>query len=175
MTNQIIPSAPIALIPEEFIFASDNTLKTNSLKVAEAFSKLHKHVLEKIQSLECSKEFAETNFRLSKYTVDGGKNSCREETMYEMTKDGFMFLVMGFTGKKAAAVKEAYINAFNLMQDKLFSHTLEKDKEPTRMTFDDFWGALEIKNIRAVDMNTHVAVRCDDVELLKALFKRIFV
>jgi phage regulator Rha-like protein len=34
-----------------------------------------------------------------------------------MTKDGFMFLVMGFTGKKAAQVREAFINAFNAMQD----------------------------------------------------------
>ena len=36
-----------------------------------------------------------------------------------MTKDGFMFLVMGFTGKRAAAVKEAYINAFNQMAEQL--------------------------------------------------------
>jgi len=163
--------APIALTAEEFIFASDNTLKTNSLKVAEAFGKLHKDVLEKIKNLDCSEEFHRRNFPPIFYKDNYG----REQSAYEMTKDGFMFLVMGFTGKKAAAVKEAYINAFNLMQDKLFSHTLEKDKEPTRMTFDDFWGALEIKNIRAVDMNTHVAVRRDDVELLKALLNRIFV
>ena len=38
-----------------------------------------------------------------------------------MTKDGFMFLVMGFTGKKAAQIKEAYINAFNQMSTKLSS------------------------------------------------------
>jgi len=171
MTNQIIPRAPIALTPEEFIFASDNILKTNSLKVAEAFGKLHKDVLRKIEMLECSEKFSRHNFTPAEYLDEEGK----PRPAIEMTKDGFMFLVMGFTGKKAAAVKEAYINAFNLMQDKLFSHTLEKDKEPTRMTFDDFWGALEIKNIHAVDMNTHVAVRRDDVELLKALFKRIFV
>ena len=36
-----------------------------------------------------------------------------------MDKDGFMFLVMGFTGQKAAQVKEAYINAFNWMSEKL--------------------------------------------------------
>ncbi len=39
--------------------------------------------------------------------------------MFEMTKDGFVFLVMGFTGKKAAAFKEAYIAEFNRMEERL--------------------------------------------------------
>ena len=29
--------------------------------------------------------------------------------MYELTRDGFVFLCMGFTGKKAAEFKEQYI------------------------------------------------------------------
>ena len=33
-----------------------------------------------------------------------------------MTKDGFCFLAMGFTGKEAAKWKEAFINAFNQME-----------------------------------------------------------
>nr|WP_277668545.1 Rha family transcriptional regulator [Caproiciproducens galactitolivorans] len=33
-----------------------------------------------------------------------------------MTRDGFMFLVMGYRGKKAAAIKEAYIKQFNEME-----------------------------------------------------------
>ena len=36
--------------------------------------------------------------------------------MYEMTFDGFTFLVMGFTGKTAAQFKEAYIAEFNRMR-----------------------------------------------------------
>ena len=42
---------------------------------------------------------------------------------YEMTKDGFIFLVMGFTGHKAASIKEAYINAFNRMANQLQAGT----------------------------------------------------
>jgi hypothetical protein len=34
----------------------------------------------------------------------------------DMTKDGFTFLVMGFTGRKAASFKEAYIARFNEME-----------------------------------------------------------
>jgi hypothetical protein len=36
--------------------------------------------------------------------------------MYELTKDGFFFFFMGFTGAKAAQFKEAYIEAFNKME-----------------------------------------------------------
>lgn len=36
-----------------------------------------------------------------------------------MTKYGFVFLVMGLTGKKATAFKEAYIAEFNRMEERL--------------------------------------------------------
>ncbi|EPX4070212.1 Rha family transcriptional regulator, partial [Shigella flexneri] len=39
--------------------------------------------------------------------------------MYQITKNGFVFLVMGFTGKKAAAFKEAYIAEFDRMEAEL--------------------------------------------------------
>ena len=38
-----------------------------------------------------------------------------------MTRDGFAFLCMGYTGKKAAVFKEAYILEFNRMADSLNS------------------------------------------------------
>ncbi|MCB1809000.1 MAG: Rha family transcriptional regulator, partial [Candidatus Competibacteraceae bacterium] len=101
----------ITLSPQDYIQIADDTLKTTSLKVAEAFGKLHKNVISKIESLDCSEEFTELNFKPSEYMDSTG----RKLPAYEMTKDGFVFLVMGFTGKKAAQVKEAYINAFNWM------------------------------------------------------------
>lgn len=36
-----------------------------------------------------------------------------------MTRDGFTFLAMGFTGPRAAVFKEAYIQAFNKMEAEL--------------------------------------------------------
>jgi len=40
----------------------------------------------------------------------------RKQPKYLMTKDGFVFLAMGFTGKDAAFLKESYIQEFNRMQ-----------------------------------------------------------
>ena len=41
--------------------------------------------------------------------------------MYELTRDGFSFLVMGFTGKNAARFKEDYIRAFKPMNAYLYA------------------------------------------------------
>jgi Rha family phage regulatory protein len=41
------------------------------------------------------------------------KNSSNQsvnKSYYEITRDGFTFLAMGFTGKKAAQLKEMYID-----------------------------------------------------------------
>ena len=79
------------------------------------FGKEHRNVLRAIRSLECSEYFNALNFERVNY--NDAKGEKRE--MYNVTKDGFMFLVMGFTGKQAASIKEAYINAFNQMAEAL--------------------------------------------------------
>ncbi|MNY93358.1 Phage regulatory protein Rha [compost metagenome] len=100
-----------ALDLSQAVFIQDQQIKTDSLKVADAFGKRHTHVLRAIESLDCSKDFTQPNFGLSNYIDSTG----RLLPKYEMTKDGWMFLVMGFTGEKAAEIKIAFINAFNAM------------------------------------------------------------
>lgn len=95
------------------VFIQDQQIKTDSLKVADAFGKRHGDIIRAIKSIDCSLEFSQRNFALAEYLDEQGKT----RPMYEMTKDGFIFLVMGFTGAKAAQVKEAYILAFNQMAD----------------------------------------------------------
>jgi anti-repressor protein len=92
---------------------------TNSRLVAEMFEKLHKNVLRDIENLECSNEFRRLNFALSSYTQQMPNNATKQVPEYIMTRDGFTFLAMGFTGKKAAQFKEAYIAAFNAMEAEL--------------------------------------------------------
>ena len=45
-----------------------------------------------------------------------------------------MFLVMGFTGKEAAQIKEAYINAFNQMEAQLRKPTVSSIEAETEST-----------------------------------------
>jgi len=89
----------------------------SSRYVAENFHKEHKDVLEAIRKATdpnsgLSEDFTKRNFPLSTYKDSTG----RKLPEYLLTRDGFSYIVMGFTGKKAAQFKEAYINAFNQME-----------------------------------------------------------
>lgn len=101
------------------VFFNDGRLVTTSQAIADYFDKQHKHVLAKIDALDCSPEFASANFSADVQAVEIGNGAERESRCYLITKDGFMFLVMGFTGKKAARLKEAYIAKFNAMEAEL--------------------------------------------------------
>ena len=87
----------------------------DSRDVSERFSKKHKDVLKAIRNLDCSPEFNGRNFALYSYTINIGQ----KKPYYLMTRDGFCFLVMGFTGAEAAKWKERYIAAFNAMEARL--------------------------------------------------------
>lgn len=89
-----------------------DTARANSLRVAELFEKHHKNVLRDIAELDCSEGFSRLNFEPSTYKDERGKR----QPCVDMTRDGLMFLVMGYRGKKAATIKEAYIRQFNAME-----------------------------------------------------------
>ncbi len=88
---------------------------TTSRIVAQSFGKQHKHVIRDIQSLECSTEFHRSNFG----PISEPDRYGRPQPGFHITRDGFMFLAMGFTGARAAQMKEAFIAAFNAMETAL--------------------------------------------------------
>lgn len=98
------------------VLHKDNKTVTTSRLVAGKFGKQHSKVLRDIRNLECSDKFRVSNFGQGAYTHPKNKQEYPECVM---TKDGFTFLVMGFTGKEAAKFKEEYITAFNEMESKL--------------------------------------------------------
>ncbi|HDD8694935.1 TPA: Rha family transcriptional regulator [Escherichia coli] len=117
----IMATIPTLTQPE--IAIVDGQAVTSSLAVANFFSKRHDDVLKKIRTLECSASFTARNFSVSDYTdCTGRKLPC-----YQITRDGFAFLAMGFTGKRAAQFKEAYINAFNQMEKQLSKPAVPSD------------------------------------------------
>lgn len=86
--------------------------RANSLRVADVFGKRHDNVLADIRHLDCSENFSLLNYQESTYKDGRGKH----QPCVDMTRDGLMFLVMGYHGRKAAAIKEAYIHRFNQME-----------------------------------------------------------
>jgi Rha family phage regulatory protein len=87
----------------------------DSRDVAAYFSKQHKNVLRDIRALHCSDEFRRLNFEPI-YIKDLTGDSLSHILM---TKDGFLFLVLGFGGDAAGKLKEAYIRQFNAMEEEL--------------------------------------------------------
>lgn len=83
---------------------------TTSLIVAKVFGKEHNKVCRDIENLSCSESFRVANFGETPYTHPQNGQTYK---MYTMTKDGFSFLVMGYTGEKAGEFKERFINEFN--------------------------------------------------------------
>lgn len=99
----------------DLVVMHNNKPMVSSQLVADKFNKVHAKLVRDIERLHCSDEFKRANF--GKCTFKNKMN--REYEGYMMTRDGFSFLCMGFTGKKAAEWKEAYINAFNAMEKQL--------------------------------------------------------
>lgn len=133
------------LIPmnENGVFADmKDVVRVDSRFVAQAFEKQHKNVLRDIENLimpahsnlpkfgeinqlksepidnpasGMSKEFAEANFTKISYIDERG----RKQKAYAMTRNGFVILVMGYTGAKAMKFKEFYIHRFDDMENQL--------------------------------------------------------
>lgn len=88
--------------------------------VAERFGKRHSHVVEAIENkiknltAENSEVNLSTLFIPTTYMHNGNKYK-----EYLLTRDGFTFIVMGFTGAEADKWKLKYIEAFNKMEQAL--------------------------------------------------------
>ncbi len=110
------------------IFEKDEQFWTTSLDVAEKFEKQHKDVLKAIRNLDCSEEFSRRNFAPSEYKDDRGK----DQKSYFISRGGFSFLAMGFTGKRAAEWKEKYIEAFDRMEATIIEQAKQLRKQANK-------------------------------------------
>lgn len=97
------------------VFACNNQPMTTSRKIADYFGKAHRSVMIAIRNLETPSEFNLHNYVQITFLDDKG----REYPEYQITRDGFMLLVMGFTGKKAIDAKLSFLAAFNAMEKRL--------------------------------------------------------
>lgn len=114
----------------DLVRISQNQPVTTSLQIAEVFGKEHHNVLKAIDKL-CSQlpeNWRAVNFNSSVRTALCGVFE-KEERYYEITKDGFVLLAMGFTGQKALQFKLAYIEAFNKMAEQINNINANANKE----------------------------------------------
>jgi Rha family phage regulatory protein len=102
-------------INEQWVFVKNDKPVTTSRLIAKTFQKNHQHVLRDIRNLGCSEEFGLSNFGQSSYLNTQGKS----QPEFQITKDGFVLLVMGYVGENAMQFKESYIKRFNEMEAQL--------------------------------------------------------
>lgn len=128
--TNIIPSS--ALLPHEaernpIVFAKDGEVFANSRDVAAYFGKRHDNVMTAISTLIASEpRLGLLNFKETPYVEPSNGQTYRS---YDMDRDGFVLLAMGFTGKKALKWKLKYIEAFNNMEAQL--------RQPMAIDFSD--------------------------------------
>ena len=115
-------NALVEVVKRQFNGEQTSEPMTDSFIVASHFEKQHKNVIRAIETCQCSKEFAERNFELCFKNND--LQNGKPQKFYRMTKNGFSFIAMGFTGKQAAQFKESYINAFDEMSNFINSQNL---------------------------------------------------
>jgi len=144
---------------QNLVKVEDGKVVADSRTIAELFEKQHKDVLKAIRNLNCSNDFKGRNFAPNK-----NKDLTGEYTeSVDMTRDGFTFLVMGFTGEKAAQWKEAYINAFNDMEAKLRGKAINV-RDP---------GQLSAIAIQLIEVNQELEAKIAEAQPKVEAFDRI--
>lgn len=138
---------------EQLVELQNGVATTTSLQVAETFEKNHQHVIEAIKNLTVENSTVKNMFKETTYVNSRG----REYPMYQMDKDGFTLLVMGYTGQKATEFKLRYIQAFNEMQKQL-------DQQPLPMTTDEKIALIAQGNVEFREELDEVKDNVDDLK-----------
>jgi len=175
MTNITTGTTTAVYAPS--LSSNNGQITTTSTQIAEHFGKRHDTVLRAIDNLECSAEYRLRNFAESSVEGEMPNGGTRTYRTFNITRDGFVFLAMGFTGKEAAQWKEAYITAFNKMESEIAAPALISDKitpaqaqhlrelvqlvvETGQQTHGETWTRLH----RKMKTNSYLALRPDQFD-----------
>lgn len=99
------------------LFLQGGTFRCGSRDIAAHFGKQHKNVLRDIDRIleDLGPEFGRLNFEPSSYLNEQNK----QQRAFNLSRDGFALLAMGFTGADAIAWKVRYLETFNAMEAEL--------------------------------------------------------
>lgn len=101
---QTTPTKNTDLFPETLLIdVVDGHTFTSSLKIAEHFGKQHRDVLKAIRNIiaRCSDTERLRNFAQSFTFFISANGAKRKRPIYHLSRDGFIFVVGGFTGDEA--------------------------------------------------------------------------
>ncbi len=141
---------------------TNGQLTVSSLQVATNFEKRHSDVIEAIENIKTENSVVTKMFIESAYKAGTGKSyKC-----YNITRDGFSLLVMGFTGKKALEWKLKYIEAFNAMETHI------KENKPLTV---DKSKTLEIKEMNARVRMSNQLLKLAKIDTLSPEYKNVLV
>lgn len=141
----------------ELVVMKNQQAVTTSLVVAEAFEKNHKDVMRAISNKFDS---AQNCAQYKKMFTPGfyQDTSGKKNKMYYMNRDGFTFIAMGFTGRKADEFKLKYIQAFNKMEE----YIKQQEQLPTSPT--EMLRLAIASNLETADKVEALNTRMDEFE-----------
>jgi Rha family phage regulatory protein len=146
MTINDMDSADTAGKP--IVFQQNGRIFAGSRDVAACFDKPHKSVLRAIWHILAVKpQLGRHNFVPSEWVNEQGK----AQPMYDMDRDGFVLVAMGFTGDDALEFKLRYIEAFNHMEAMSHGRPVAGDLLPASSEHRDFpdWPLDELRTKKA--------------------------
>lgn len=111
------------MMMNNLVIMNNHQAVTTSLILAEVFEKEHSKVIRSIeQKINGAKNGLVKNmFAEATYLDKKGE----QRKMYYLNRDGFTFIAMGFTGRKADEFKLRYIDAFNKMEEQIRNQSLQ--------------------------------------------------
>ncbi len=140
----------------------------DSRHVADFFERAHKNVLQSITNAaeSCTPEFAAENFQPI-YVAGRFKPVLSH---YMLTRDGFSFSVLSFTGQKAARFREDYIRAFNAMAARLEQERIPDldDNATLRRLLMGRVERIEVLEAKVVERDQQLAIAAPKVEAFDA-------
>ncbi|MDE6665208.1 MAG: Rha family transcriptional regulator [Ruminococcus sp.] len=172
----------------------NGVLTVSSLQVAKDFGKRHDHIIRDIENLidsfsenpilgfqksdENSSNLTPQNLGVKNFFIENTyktKGNNKTYKCYDITRDGFSLLVMGFTGKKALEWKIKYIEAFNSMERQLININSDIERIVNKVISEK----IETIISKVIDEKTELIIKVLDerIELIidKALDKKFKV
>jgi Rha family phage regulatory protein len=92
----------------------------NSLEVAALLNKNHKIILKDIKKLHFPKNgLCDENFCLSDYCIEKSNNKFVHKPFYEISRNGFVLLILTYTDPVSISVKIQFVNEFCRLEKQL--------------------------------------------------------